>query len=68
MVTKLVTILQGKSVDIIAENSNDSRNQIQRYIRLTNLIDPLLEMVDDKKIALNAAVEISYLAQRNKRA
>lgn len=53
-----------KSVELIAENSNDSRNQIQRYIRLTNLIDPLLEMVDEKKIALNAAVEISYLGSR----
>lgn len=50
-----------KSIDVIAENSNDSRNQIQRYIRLTNLVDPLLEMVDEKKIAFNAAVEVSYL-------
>ena len=53
-----------KSVELIAKNSNDSRNQIQRYIRLTNLIDPLLEMVDEKKIALNAAVEISYLGSK----
>ena len=53
-----------KSVELIAENSNDSRNQIQRYIRLTNLIDPFLEMVDEKKIALNAAVEISYLGSK----
>ena len=53
-----------KSVDMIAENSTDSRNQIQRYIRLTNLIDPILDMVDDKEIALNAAVELSYLGSK----
>lgn len=53
-----------KSVDILAEKSDDSRNQIKRYIRLTNLIDPLLEIVDEKKIALNAAVELSYLGSK----
>lgn len=53
-----------KSVEIMAENMPDSRNQIQRYIRLTNLIDPLLTMVDEKKIALNAAVELSYLGSK----
>lgn len=53
-----------KSVEIIAENSPDSRNQIQRYIRLTELIDPLLEMVDEKKLPLNAAVELSYLGSK----
>ena len=53
-----------KSVDIIAENSGDSRNQVQRYIRLTSLIDPLLEMVDNKQIAMNAAVELSYLGSK----
>ena len=53
-----------KSVELIAENTSDSRNQIQRYIRLTNLIDPLLEMVDEKKISLNAAVELSYLGSK----
>lgn len=51
-----------KSVDIIAEYSNDSRNQIQRYIRLTNLSEPLLKMVDEKQIPFNAAVEVSYLS------
>lgn len=53
-----------KSVDIMAENSNDSRNQIQRFIRLTELIDPILEMVDNKEIAMNAAVELSYLSAK----
>lgn len=53
-----------KSVDVMAENMPDSRNQIQRYIRLTNLIDPLLEMVDNKQIAMNAAVELSYLGSK----
>ncbi|MBO4898611.1 MAG: ParB/RepB/Spo0J family partition protein [Clostridia bacterium] len=53
-----------KSVEIMAENSVDSRNQIQRYIRLTNLIEPILDMVDNKEIALNAAVELSYLGSK----
>ena len=48
----------------MAEDSVDSRNQIQRYIRLTNLIDPILEMVDTKEIAMNAAVELSYLGSK----
>ena len=53
-----------KSVEIMAENSTDSRNQIQRFIRLTELIDPILEMVDNKEIAMNAAVELSYLGTK----
>ena len=53
-----------RSDEILASQAGESRNQIQRYIRLTNLIDPLLEMVDEKKIALNAAVEISYLGSK----
>lgn len=52
------------SKDILAEQVGESRNQIQRYIRLTNLIDPILEMVDNKQIALNAAVELSYLGSK----
>ena len=50
-----------KSSDILAEQSGESKNQIFRYIRLTNLIDPILEMVDKNEIAMNAAVELSYL-------
>ena len=47
--------------ELLAQNSGDSRNQIQRYIRLTNLIPQILQMVDDGKIALTPAVELSYL-------
>lgn len=52
------------SKDILADQVGESRNQIQRYIRLTNLITPLLDMVDEKKIALSAAVELSYLGTK----
>jgi len=56
--------LQGmKSSDIMAEQIGESKNQIFRYIRLTELITPLLDMVDEKKIALRPAVEISYLTK-----
>lgn len=47
----------------LADNSPDSARQIQRYIRLTELIPSILQMVDDKKIALNPAVELSYLSK-----
>jgi ParB family chromosome partitioning protein len=50
-----------KSRDIIADESTDSSKQIQRYIRLTNLIPELLIMVDYKRIAFNPGVELSYL-------
>lgn len=50
-----------KSRDILAEQVGQSRNQIQRYIRLTELIPPLLDLVDEKKIAFNPAYEISFL-------
>ena len=49
------------SREIIAANSSDSNTQIQRYIRLTYLIKPLLDMVDEGQIALRPAVELSYL-------
>ncbi len=45
----------------VAKNAGESAVQVQRYIRLTELIPPLLKMVDDKKIAFNPAVELSYL-------
>lgn len=51
-----------KSRDQLAEN--ESGRQIQRYIRLTNLILPLREMVDNQRIAFNPAVELSYLAEK----
>ena len=49
------------SVEQVAEESSDSRSQIQRYIRLTNLIPELLELVDEKRIAFTPAIELSYL-------
>ncbi len=49
------------SRDIVAEEAGDSSRNIQRYIRLTELIPQLLDMVDEKKIAFNPAVELSYL-------
>ena len=51
-----------ESADIVGKNSGESGRQVQRYIRLTELIQPLLTMVDDRKIALNPAVELSYLS------
>ena len=50
-----------QSRDILAEQVGESKNQIQRYIRLTELVPQLLQMVDDKKIAFNPAVELSYI-------
>lgn len=47
--------------EILAEQRGTSRNQVQRYIRLTELVPDLLDMVDAKKIAFNPAVELSYL-------
>ena len=47
--------------EILAQQAGSSRNQIQRYIRLTELIPELLDMVDEKKIALNPAYELSFL-------
>ena len=50
--------------EIIAENSDDSARQVQRYIRLTNLDKGLLDLVDKGKIAFNPAVELSYLSKQ----
>ena len=50
------------SVDALSENSNDSARNIHRFIRLTELLPVLLQMVDDKKLPFNPAVELSYLA------
>ena len=52
---------QKRSDQIMAEQVGESRNQIQRFIRLTELIPTLLDRVDERKIALNPAVELSYL-------
>ena len=50
-----------QAMDIVGQQAGESRNQVHRYIRLTYLISEILEMVDNKKIALNPAVELSYL-------
>ena len=49
------------SIEQIAEEANESRNQVKRYIRLNNLTPNLLQMVDDRKIAFTPAVELTYL-------
>ena len=58
---------QKRSDQIMAEELGESRNQIQRFIRLTNLIPELLDMVDEKKISFNPAVELSYLDESQQR-
>ncbi len=57
-----------ESADILGQDTGESGRQIQRYIRLTNLIDPILDMVDNNQIAMNAAVEISYLGSKEQAA
>ena len=52
-----------KSRDIIAEQAGESSVQVSRYIRLTELVPPIMEMVDEKKMAFNPAVELSYLGK-----
>lgn len=54
-----------KSREELGQQTGESGRQIQRYIRLTELIDPLLDMVDEKKLPLNAAVELSYLGSKS---
>ena len=54
---------QKLSVEIIGDQANESKTQIQRYIRLTNLVKPLLDMVDEGRIAFSPAVELSYLTK-----
>ena len=49
------------AVNQLADDANESKTQVQRFIRLTNLIPGILDMVDEKKIAFNPAVELSYL-------
>ena len=56
---------QKRSDQLLAEQAGESRNQVQRYIRLTHLVRPILDMVDQNSFALNAAVEISYLPEEH---
>jgi len=51
----------------VAEEANDTKSQVKRFIRLTCLIPELLDMVDEKKIAFNPAVELSYLDEAQQR-
>ena len=55
------------SVEQVASDAGESKTQIQRFIRLTNLIPELLDMVDEKKISFNPAVELSYLDESQQR-
>lgn len=55
------------SVEIVAEQAGENYKQVQRYIRLTELISELLDMVDERKLAFNPAVEVSYLKQDEQR-
>lgn len=56
-----------KSRDILAADCTDSAKQIERFIRLTYLVKPILNMVDERKIAFNPAVELSYLPKETQR-
>ena len=56
-----------QALDIVGQEAGDSRNQVHRFIRLTSLIPELLDMVDEKKIAFNPAVELSYLDESQQR-
>ena len=57
-----------RSSEAITEETGDSRNQIHRYIRLTNLVQELLDLVDEGKIKMRPAVELSYLDEDSQRA
>lgn len=59
---------EATSSEEFSKEVGESKNQIFRYIRLTNLIDPILDMVDNNQIAMNAAVEISYLGSKEQAA
>ena len=56
-----------RSDEQVAQDAGESRKQVQRFIRLTNLIPELLDLVDQKKISFNPAVELSYLADSEQR-
>ena len=56
-----------EAADLVGKSSDESGRQVQRFIRLTNLIPELLDLVDQKKISFNPAVELSYLADSEQR-
>ena len=53
--------MKSQTLDLVGKELNESRNQVHRYIRLTYLISPILQMVDESRMAFNPAVEISYM-------
>ena len=59
--------MKAKSRDVLAEEVGEAREQVRRYIRLTNLIPELLEMADEEKLGLRTAVELSYLRPSEQR-
>lgn len=67
-VGQVVPDFQGKrSTEIVADGTGESYKQVQRFIRLTELISELLDMVDERKLAFNPAVEVSYLKRDEQR-
>ena len=56
-----------EAADLVGKGNEESGRQVQRFIRLTNLVPELLDMVDEKKIAFNPAVELSYLEEAQQR-
>jgi len=56
-----------EAADLVGKGNEESGRQVQRFIRLTNLIPELLDMVDEKKISFNPAVELSYLDESQQR-
>ncbi len=67
-VGQVVPNFQGKrSTEVVAEGTGESYKQVQRFIRLTELISELLDMVDERKLAFNPAVEVSYLKRDEQR-
>ena len=58
-------VSEKRTNEIVGEQNGESREQVRRYIRLTELIKEILDMVDEKKIAFRPAVEISYLSEDN---
>lgn len=59
--------MKSQTLDLVGKELNESRNQVHRYIRLTYLISPILQMVDESRMAFNPAVEISYMTPEHQR-
>jgi ParB family chromosome partitioning protein len=59
--------MKSQTLDWVGKELNESRNQVHRYIRLTYLISPILQMVDESRMAFNPAVEISYMTPEHQR-